>query len=55
MDENEDRKINRQYSWHDWDEAMEETGKSLAELFDFKTGTLIDYQKKDNERRFYAR
>ena len=34
-------KIIKKYSWYDFSKAMEESGKSLAELFDFKTGTLI--------------
>jgi len=36
----EDKKI-IQYPWDEFTEATEESGKSLAELFDFKTGTLI--------------
>jgi len=33
--------IIKKYSWDEFGEAMEESAKSLAELFDFKTGTLI--------------
>jgi hypothetical protein len=30
------------YCWFEWEKAMNESGKSLAELYDFKTGFLID-------------
>lgn len=35
------KKIKKQYPWYDFMRATEESGKTLAELFDFKTGALI--------------
>ena len=31
----------KKYSWWDYEKATKESGKSLAELFDFETGKLI--------------
>ena len=39
-------KVKKQYAWYDWRKATEESGKSLAELFDFKSGTLINYESE---------
>jgi hypothetical protein len=36
------------YAWYDFKKAMAESKKSLAELFDFKSGTLIDRKKEEN-------
>ena len=38
------KRIKKQYAWYEWPKAIEESGKSVAELYDFKTGTLIDYE-----------
>ena len=38
------KEIIKQYSWYEPLKATEESGKSLAELFDYKTGTLIWYR-----------
>ena len=40
------KEIVKEYPWYEPMKAMEESGKSLAELFDFKTGTLIWYRNK---------
>ena len=38
------------YPWYDFKTAMEKSGKSLAELFDFKSGLLIDYIENQGEK-----
>lgn len=46
--------MDKEYSWWDYERAMEETGLPLIQLFDSKTGTLKGKVEKEEEEDGYS-